>query len=229
MINRGRRPDGQLPPNRSYRPLVMRHPVCSPADTTRGALSALWAWSEDNLLCSMRGLRPFDHGIHYAYVRRARAPASLPHQFQETIVSTLGKGGNHAFITLRADFLGNGSSDLESDQGWLCQSDWLGGVLPARATNLRGEWRQKDRRQEASTFLAYLRHQRDWLRAIERARAPSVGGSSSGIQRAEVSEGLDKVVLAVEDAVRESREGEEESNDASQPLVTARRWRRLAG
>lgn len=163
--------------------------------------------------------------------RHAPPPSlSLPSdQLQETIVSTLGKGGNHAFLTLRADFSGNTSGGLESDRGrpsW--QSDWLGGVLPARATDLRCLRREKDR-QEASTFLAYLRHQRDWLRAIERARSPSAGDSeSSGNQGVEVSEEVDEVVMAVEGAIRKSG-GCDESVDAAQPLVTARRWRRSAG
>ena len=147
-------------------------------------------------------------------------------QPQETIVSTAGKGGNHAFLTLRADFAGS-SINLKSDQwrpSW--QSDWLGDALPARATDLRGEQRAKDR-QEASTFLAYLRHQRDWLRAIERARSPSVGDNESfGNQGVEISEGVDGVVLAVEDSLRKSA-GCDEGVDTAQPLVTARRWRRL--
>lgn len=139
-------------------------------------------------------------------------------------MSTLGKGGNHAFLTLRADLVA--SSDLESDKGWAWQSDWLGGVLPARATDLRGERRREDRR-EASTFLAYLRLQRDWLRQIERARSPSVG-ASSGSQSLAVLEAIEKVVLAVEEAIRESGGGAEERGASSQPLATARRWRRLA-
>lgn len=149
-------------------------------------------------------------------------------QVQETIVSTLGKGGNHAFITIRADLAEN-TSDLESDQGWPSwQSDWLGVVLPTRATDLRGERRENDR-QEASSFLVYLRHQRDWLRAIEQARSPSVGDSEHPeSQGAATSEGVEEVVLAVEAAIRESGGGAEEVGTA-QPLVTAKRWRRSAG
>eukprot|EP00903_Cladosiphon_okamuranus_P013732 g12785.t1 len=147
---------------------------------------------------------------------------------QETIVSTSGKGGNRAFLTLRADEW-DSVDDLESDQrlpSW--QSDWLGRMLPARATGLRGEQQGKDR-QEASTFLAYLRHQRDWLRAIERARAPGEGyGESSGNQHAAISEVVDEVVVAVEDALRSSGGGAEDV-DTARPLVTAKRWRRLVG
>lgn len=165
------------------------------------------------------------HGTYIFSINKH--PPSLPSpQLQETIVSTLGKGGNHAFLTLRADFVGS-AGGRKIDQGGHRLSDWLGGVLPGRATDLRGGRRQKDR-QEASTFLAYLRHQRDWLRAIERARSPSVGESSGRPGAAvAISEGLDEVVLAVEDAIRKSG-GCAEKHDNSEALVTARRWRKSA-
>lgn len=142
-------------------------------------------------------------------------------------MSTPGKGGNHAFLTLRADFVGElGGLGRE---GWQ-EPDWLGTFLPARATDSRGEQRQRHRK-ETATFLAYLRHQRDWLRAIERARTASSAGGSPGIEDAAVvSRGVDKVVAAVEDASRRRSGVCAEQVDArEEPLVTARRWRRSAG
>lgn len=166
-------------------------------------------------------------------------------------MSTPGKGGKHAFLTLRADFLAGNPSDLNDYRGssqlaGTCLtespvdgrqhqqqlSDWLGEFLPARATDtdqLRGERRRKER-QEASTFLAYLRHQRDWLRAIERARAPrSLGkNGSSGSHEMEVSGIVDSVLIDVEQAIRKSGECPEEWRSVRDSLVTARRWRRSA-
>lgn len=167
-------------------------------------------------------------------------------------MSTLGKGGKHAFLTLRADLLAVDPSGLKNDPGrsyfsgtyFLTdlpvdeqtqqqQSDWLGDFLPTRATDadrLRGAWRQQERR-EASTFLAYLRHQRDWLRAIERARVPSRSGdnSSSTSQGVAVSEIVESALTAVEEVIRKSGEWFEECEGANDSLVTARRWRRSTG
>lgn len=161
-----------------------------------------------------------------------------PYHLQEKIVSTLGKGGRHAFLTLRADRMETVSSILKSNQGdkpfsgpewpvgmppgeW---SDWLGDFLPSRTTDsdqLRDGGRGTER-QEASTFLAYLRHQRDWLMAIERARSRTSRGVTAESQDSTtVSEGVDSVLRAVEDAIRIA------GNDGSEErLVTSRRWRR---
>lgn len=152
-------------------------------------------------------------------------------------MSTLGKGGRHAFLTLRADCMETLSS-LKSDQGipplsgpeWPAGmpqgewSDWLGDFLPLRTMDsdqLRDGGRGTER-QEASTFLAYLRHQRDWLIAIERARSRTSRGVTAESQDSTaVSEGVDRVLRAVEDAIRVSgKYGSEER------LVTSRRWRR---
>lgn len=168
-------------------------------------------------------------------------------------MSTPGKGGKHAFLTLRADLLWRNLSDLKDGPGgslfsgtWLAESpldgqqmqqasDWLGDFLPTRSTDanrLRGERRQKER-QEASTFLAYLRHQRDWLRAIERARAPTSSvddnRSSSGSQETLALEIVDGMLVAVEEAIHKSGECPEEWDSVRDSLVTARRWRKSAG
>lgn len=160
----------------------------------------------------------------------ARASPSPHPTLQETIVSTAGKGGNHAFLTLRADLAGGEFSDLKRDGGWQESEDWLGAFLPSRAMDLRGGRRPRDRK-EAATFLAYLRHQRDWLRAIERARIASSAGESSGTpDAAVVSREVDRVVAAVEEANRRDSGGcAEQSDGGGEPLVTARRWRRSAG
>ncbi len=184
-------------------------------------------------------LRP-DHVTEPAPLSRCRPFRTTPitflanRHFQETIVSTPGKGGNHAFLTLRADFAGK-PGGLRIEEGWR-EPDWLGTFLPARATDSRGEQRRRGR-EETATFLAYLRHQRDWLRAIERARTSSSssssagGGESHGIEDAAlVSRGVDRVVAAVEEAGRQ-RSGDcaEQLDAGGEPLVTARRWRRSAG
>lgn len=152
-------------------------------------------------------------------------------------MSTLGKGGRHAFLTLRADSVETLSSS-KSDRGvspfsgpqWPAGmpqgewSDWLGDFLPSRTTD-SGQLCDGERgteRQEASTFLAYLRHQRDWLTAIERARSRTSRGVKAESQDSTaVSEGVDSVLRAVEDTIRISgKDGSEER------LVTSRRWRR---
>ncbi|CBJ32050.1 SAM-dependent methyltransferase [Ectocarpus siliculosus] len=182
-------------------------------------------------------LQPMDARLEYMRDLRVWLRENGWRITQEKIVSTLGKGGRHAFLTLRADCTETLRS-LKSDQGvppfsgpewptgmpqeeW---SDWLGDFLPSRTMDsdqLRIGGRGTER-QEASTFLAYLRHQRDWLTAIERARSRTSRGVTAERQDSTaVSEGVDSVLRAVEDAIRVSgKDGSEER------LVTSRRWRR---
>ncbi|CAM9887299.1 unnamed protein product [Scytosiphon promiscuus] len=187
-------------------------------------------------------LQPMDARLEYMHDLRVWLRENGWRIKQETIVSTLGKGGKHAFLTLRAD-LAQGSRDLEKERlpsseacsiGWRAgaqhkqeRSDWLGDFLPVRSTDpvrLRGKGRQRER-QEALTFLAYLRHQRDWLRAIESARLRASPGKVT--QGAAISESVGGVLTAVEAAIREAGDGDPQELDGEkESLVTARRWRR---
>lgn len=156
---------------------------------------------------------------------------------QETIVSTLGKGGRHAFVTLRADFAAKSNhrdppcaptAGLQSTWpgGYPEQSDWLGDFLPARATDtkqMRGAG-QRWAKREALTFLAYLRHQRDWLLAIERARNAEAGNGSQST----LAGCVDSVLCTVETAIRTAGEGDVNIGGGER-LVTARRWQKSAG
>ncbi|CAN0154241.1 unnamed protein product [Ectocarpus sp. 4 AP-2014] len=184
-------------------------------------------------------LQPMDARLEYMRDLRVWLRENGWRIAQEKIVSTLGKGGRHAFLTLRADCME--MSRVKSDQGvspfsgpeWPAGmpqgewSDWLGDFLPSRTMDsqqLRGGGRGTER-QEAFTFLAYLRHQRDWLTAIERARSRTSRGVTAESQHSTaVSEGVDSVLRAVEDAIRVS--GKDMSEER---LVTSRRWRRSSG
>lgn len=159
-------------------------------------------------------------------------------------MSTLGKGGKHAFLTLRADSA-ESARDLEQESSPFSEpcstgyppsaqqeqerSDWLGDFLPLRSTDpdrMRGEGRHRER-QEALTFAAYLRHQRDWLRAIESARSQATRAKASSSQGATILEGVGSVLTAVEAAIREVGEDYSEEWEGDRgSLVTARRWRR---
>ncbi|CAM9332327.1 unnamed protein product [Ectocarpus sp. 12 AP-2014] len=184
-------------------------------------------------------LQPMDARLEYMRDLRVWLRENGWRIAQEKIVSTLGKGGRHAFLTLRADCMEMRS--VKSDQGvppfsgpeWPARmpkgewSDWLGDFLPSRtmdSNQLRDGGRGTER-QEASTFLAYLRHQRDWLTAIEHARSRTSRGVTAESQDSTaVSECVDSVLRAVEDAIRVSgKDGSEER------LVTSRRWRRSSG
>lgn len=110
--------------------------------------------------------------------------------------------------------------------GYPEQSDWLGDFLPARATDInqmRGAGRRWAKR-EALTFLAYLRHQRDWLLAIERARKAKAGEGSQST----LAGGVDSVLCAVEIAIRTAGDGDVNIGRGER-LVTARRWKKPAG
>lgn len=160
---------------------------------------------------------------------------------QETIVSTSGKGGNHAFVTLRADLAKPGNQEreraptspaattVEWPGGKQEQSDWLGDYLLAQAVDGGrarggGDQPRNNGPDFALTFLAYLRHQRDWLRAIERARSPREGVATESA----VAVGVNSALVAVTEAVRAA--GEEVEGDAGgrDRLVTARRWQKFA-
>lgn len=161
---------------------------------------------------------------------------------QETIVSTSGKGGNHAFVTLRADLA---KPDNQEDQehaptppttssvdwpgGQQDQSDWLGDYLLARSFDggraSGGGSKAIHNRAHALTYLAYLRHQRDWLRAIERARAPREGVESES----PVVAGVNCALAAVTEAVQAGAgEGLNMDGGGRDRLVTARRWQKFA-
>ncbi|CAB1100275.1 unnamed protein product [Ectocarpus sp. CCAP 1310/34] len=184
-------------------------------------------------------LQPMDARLEYMRDLRVWLRGNGWRIAQEKIVSTLGKGGRHAFLTLRADCME--MSSVKSDQGvspfsgpeWPAGmpqgewSDWLGDFLPSRtmdSNQLRDGGRDTER-QEAFTFLAYLRHQRDWLTAIERARSRTSRRVTAESQDSTaVSEAVGSVLRAVEDAIRVSgKDGSEER------LVTSRRWRRSSG
>ncbi|CAM9877743.1 unnamed protein product [Ectocarpus sp. 13 AM-2016] len=184
-------------------------------------------------------LQPMDARLEYMRDLRVWLRGNGWRIAQEKIVSTLGKGGRHAFLTLRADCKemrsiksGQGVSPFSGPE-WPAGmpqgewSDWLGDFLPSRtmdSNQLRDGGRGTER-QEASTFLAYLRHQRDWLTAIELARLRTSRGVTAESQDSTaVSEGVDSVLRAVEDAIRVS--GKDESEER---LVTSRRWRRSSG
>lgn len=157
-------------------------------------------------------------------------------------MSTSGKGGNHAFVTLRADLA---KPDNQEDQehapippatysvewpgGQQDQSDWLGDFLLARSVDggqtPGGGRKVIDNRSQALTFIAYLRHQRDWLRAIERARAPREGVDPES----PVVAGVNSALAAVTEAVQAGAgEGLEEDGGGRDRLVTARRWQKFA-
>lgn len=78
-------------------------------------------------------------------------------------------------------------------------------------------------KREALTFLAYLRHQRDWLLAIERARKAKGGKSSQST----LAGGVNSVSCAVEIAIRTAGEGDVNIGGGER-LVTARRWQKSA-
>lgn len=160
---------------------------------------------------------------------------------QETIVSTSGKGGNHAFVTLRADLAKpsinqdqehaptSPTTDVEWPGGQQDQSDWLGDYLLARAVDRGrrkrgGGGQRRDNRPEALIFLAYLRHQRDWLRAIERARSPREVVTTESA----VAAGVNNALVAVTEAVRAAGEEVEGGGGGRGGLVTARRWQKFA-
>lgn len=174
---------------------------------------------------------------------------------QETIISTPGKGGKHAFLTLRAESpesITQDQSDANrtpaervlSTVSWPAgvgqeeMSHWLGDFLPRHATDT--EWVREglgpNRAEEARTYLAYLRHQSDWLRAIERSRPslPRQDGDGlgerqkGGVGNASIALVVDSLVGAVEEALRAAT-GELESKEdfeGTRLLATARRWRR---
>lgn len=153
----------------------------------------------------------------------------------------MGKGGRRAYVTLRADSVAcQRNGHLRKAEalnrwpgGYQEGADWLGEFLPARATDadrLRGGEKSRRERREAPTFLAYLRHQRDWLRAIEVVRstkgqisedARSVSKRTS--YRCVVS-GLDHVTALVETALQV--QGTSSTDSIEPPLVTSRKWRR---
>ena len=158
---------------------------------------------------------------------------------QETIVSTSGKGGDHAFVTLRADLAKTGNQDEEcapippaATIQWPCgkqdQSDWLGDHLLERAvdrsrTRGGGDQRRNNSPDFALTFLAYLRHQRDWLRAIERARS----SREDDVTESAVAAGVNSALVAVAEAVRAAGGEVEEGEGGTGRLVTARRWQKF--
>lgn len=155
---------------------------------------------------------------------------------QEAIKTVPGKGGRRAFLTLRADLAsarppGNALSDGEDENA----SDWLGALLPGRTTDksrLRGPGRGAERR-EARMYLAYLRHQREWLRAIERAR-PSDGNPDVGNRGRQepgaVAAGVDRVAAAIEDALGVAEAGEALGwSVEGEGLAQARRFRKGVG
>ena len=128
-------------------------------------------------------------------------------------MSTSGKGGNHAFVTIRADLAKPGDkirergpispvTTIEWPGGKQDQSDWLGDYLLAWAVDgdrTRGGGDQRrSNRADALTFLAYLRHQRDWLRAIESARFPQEDVATESA----VAAGINSALVTVTDAVR---------------------------
>ncbi|CAM9799096.1 unnamed protein product [Hapterophycus canaliculatus] len=189
-------------------------------------------------------LQPMDARLEYMRDLRVWLRRNGWRIKQETIVSTLGKGGRHAFLTLRAD-LAESSRCPEQESppssepcstGWPAgaqqeqeRSDWLGDFLPVRTTDpnrMRGNGRNRGR-QEALTFLAYLKHQKDWLRAIESARLQASPGQASSSQGTAVSDSVGSVLTAVEAAIRDARDTDSEEWDSDkESLVTARRWRR---
>ena len=118
------------------------------------------------------------------------------------------------------------SSDLMG--GLQNQSDWLGDFLPARATDPR-QLRDSGRagvRREAVNFLAYLRHQRDWLRAIEQARSQN-SGETNEVSSTPTSVGVEGVLVAVEEAIRVAGGPPRDLGaDVKESLATARRWRK---
>lgn len=159
---------------------------------------------------------------------------------QETIVATSGKGGNHAFVTIRADLAKPGNQEreravtppaattVEWPGGKQDQSDWLGDYLLAQAvdggrTRGGGDQPRNNGPDFALTFLAYLRHQRDWLRAIERARSPREGVATESA----VAVGVNSALVAVTEAVRAAGEQVEEDAGGRDRLVTARRWQKI--
>lgn len=86
------------------------------------------------------------------------------------------------------------------------KSDWLGMFLPGRFTNpvlLLGTENRGNKR-EALTYLAYLRHQRDWMLSIEQARRPPADapeGRGCGCRQVCVTAEIDRVVAAIEGAL----------------------------
>lgn len=85
--------------------------------------------------------------------------------------------------------------------GYQKGADWLGEFLPARTTDgerFRGA--EKDCRdlREALVFLAYLKHQRNWLGAIERAKSSKVDSASSTNIHGVLGDAVDRVVAGIE-------------------------------
>lgn len=86
-----------------------------------------------------------------------------------------------------------------------------------------GDQRRNNSSDFALTFLAYLRHQRDWLRAIERARSLR---EEDAAERA-VAAGVNSALVAVTEAVRAAGGEVEEDGGGTDRLVTARRWQKI--
>lgn len=191
---------------------------------TRSALSDL---KIDRLV-----LQPMDARLEYVHNLRMWLRENGWRITQESIASILGKGGRRAFLTLRADSTARHrppqskvTTTILSDWpgGHQEGADWLGEFLPARATTDSGQLlphgnlhtrRGVGGREEALTFLAYLKHQRNWLRAIERARRSSSssfteekqeggGGGGSGGKgiQGRLGDGLDQAIAAVEESL----------------------------
>lgn len=154
-------------------------------------------------------------------------------------MATPGKGGRHAFITIRADRVNGGCTEergtppaatVFSDWtgGFQQQSDWLGKFLPPRATNpqrqMQGAGGAEENRREAETFLAYLCHQRNWLSAIYRIRSENESGTAEGES---IALGVNGVLLAVDKAIRVAigEPSDVRRVDAVEGLAQARNWR----
>lgn len=87
---------------------------------------------------------------------------------------------------------------------------------------MQGARGAEENRREAETFLAYLRHQRNWLYAIQRLRSENERGTV---------EGVNGVLLAVDEAIRVATGGPSDVRrvDAAEGLAQARNWRTRGG
>lgn len=116
--------------------------------------------------------------------------------------------------------------------GYQQQSDWLGRFLPARATNpqrhMQGSGGEEENRREVETFLAYLRHQRNWLCAIQRIRSENEGDFG---QRKCVAQGVNEVLLTIDEAIRVASGAASDvpRADDAEGLAQARKWRMRGG
>lgn len=122
----------------------------------------------------------------------------------------MGKGGRRMYLTMRAERKhangGPTSSRISGERvrGEVDQdvADWLGVFLPSRTTD--ADWSKgpgrRDRRREALSYLAYLRHQLEWLQAIERAKPAEDGGGDVG-SLGHVAAEIERITTLIEKAV----------------------------